>query len=140
MRYHTKIRWRDDNGIANPIDLIFLIIKKQIMINSYQRIDVSQARQWQQQGMLLLDIRDKVSFCQHHVRGSQSLYQQLAEFLAAHDPELPAMVLCYHGISSQTIAHYLFEQGIKQVYSIDGGFEAWQNQYPNDIVSLPHNN
>ncbi|MCV6069119.1 sulfurtransferase, partial [Escherichia coli] len=32
----------------------------------------------------------------------------------------------YHGISSQGAAQYLVNQGFEQVYSVDGGFEAWQ--------------
>jgi len=34
-------------------------------------------------------------------------------------------VVCYHGISSQSAAAYLAEQGFRDTYSLDGGFEAW---------------
>ena len=40
--------------------------------------------------------------------------------------EQPILVMCYHGISSQGAAQYLVNQGFEQVYSVDGGFEAWQ--------------
>ncbi len=33
--------------------------------------------------------------------------------------------MCYHGISSQGAAQYLVNQGFEEVYSVDGGFEAW---------------
>jgi thiosulfate sulfurtransferase len=39
--------------------------------------------------------------------------------------EQPILVMCYHGISSQGAAQYLVNQGFEQVYSVDGGFEAW---------------
>lgn len=37
----------------------------------------------------------------------------------------PVLVMCYHGISSQGAAQYLVNQGFEEVYSVDGGFEAW---------------
>lgn len=40
------------------------------------------------------------------------------------------MVMCYHGNSSKGAAQYLLQQGYDVVYSIDGGFEAWQRQFP----------
>jgi thiosulfate sulfurtransferase len=39
--------------------------------------------------------------------------------------EQPILVMCYHGISSQGAAQYLVNQGFEEVYSVDGGFEAW---------------
>ncbi|EEZ42274.1 thiosulfate sulfurtransferase GlpE [Photobacterium damselae subsp. damselae CIP 102761] len=42
------------------------------------------------------------------------------------DFEQPVIVMCYHGISSQGAAQYLLHQGFEQVYSLEGGFEAWR--------------
>ncbi len=42
----------------------------------------------------------------------------------------PAVVVCYHGRSSQGAAQYLAEQGFDTVYSMDGGFESWRLAYP----------
>ncbi len=47
-----------------------------------------------------------------------------------NDFDTPVMVMCYHGNSSKGAAQYLLQQGYDVVYSIDGGFEAWQRQFP----------
>lgn len=41
----------------------------------------------------------------------------------------PLVVVCYHGISSQNAAQYLHEQGFDDVYSLDGGFQAWREAH-----------
>ena len=43
------------------------------------------------------------------------------------DFETPVIVCCYHGISSQQAAQFLIHQGYDEVYSLDGGYEAWLN-------------
>jgi len=37
----------------------------------------------------------------------------------------PVVVVCYHGMSSQSAASYLNEQGFDDIYSLDGGYSAW---------------
>ncbi|MFT4862153.1 MAG: thiosulfate sulfurtransferase, partial [Pseudohongiellaceae bacterium] len=48
------------------------------------------------------------------------------DFIAAADTAQPLVVCCYHGNSSQSAAAFFAEQGFVQSYSLDGGFEAWQ--------------
>ena len=48
--------------------------------------------------------------------------------------EKQMMVMCYHGNSSKGAAQYLLQQGYDVVYSIDGGFEAWQRQFPAEVA------
>ena len=50
-------------------------------------------------------------------------------FLADTDKTLPLIVCCYHGHSSQNAAEYFSEQGFGDVYSVDGGYEAWRQKY-----------
>ena len=38
----------------------------------------------------------------------------------------PVLVVCYHGVSSQQAANVIANQGYDNVYSMDGGFEAWK--------------
>ena len=40
-----------------------------------------------------------------------------------------------HGNSSQPAAQFLYEKGFEQVYSLDGGFEAWQALFPETLSS-----
>ncbi|MGL5628515.1 MAG: rhodanese-like domain-containing protein, partial [Plesiomonas shigelloides] len=51
------------------------------------------------------------------------------------DFAMPVIVMCYHGNSSQGAAQYLVNQGFDEVYSLNGGFEAWRKVAP--VVSDP---
>lgn len=85
--------------------------------------------------LVIADIRDPNSFQASHIKGAEHLNNSnIGEFMLQKDYEQPIVVVCYHGISSQGAANYLVEQGFDEVYSLDGGFSAWQSQYP-DLVS-----
>ncbi len=53
----------------------------------------------------------------------------MERFLSTADKDKPLIVYCYHGNSSQGAANYFFDQGYKEVYSMDGGYEAWRLKY-----------
>ena len=75
----------------------------------------------------LVDIRDPQSFALAHARGAFHLTNDtLVSFTNEVEFDTPVIVVCYHGISSQGAAQYLLNQGYEEVYSLDGGFEAWR--------------
>lgn len=79
------------------------------------------------QQAVLADIRDPQSFQLSHPQGAFHLTNDtLVPFSQQVDYDQPVLVICYHGNSSQGAAQYLINQGFEQVYSVDGGFEAWQ--------------
>ncbi|MGQ8364187.1 thiosulfate sulfurtransferase GlpE [Glaciecola sp. 1036] len=78
----------------------------------------------------VVDIRDEQSFEVGHIPSAYHLTNgSLTNFMNENDFEVPIVVCCYHGISSQQAAQYLIHQGFEEVYSMDGGFEAWRTQY-----------
>jgi len=84
---------------------------------------------------IIVDIRDINSFNQGHINDAIHLTNEtLADFLRAADPDVATVVCCYHGHSSQQAAQYLVSQDFTNVYSLDGGFTAWQLAFP-DVVS-----
>lgn len=95
-----------------------------------RHISVQSALELQQQGKArLVDIRDPQAFAVAHPENAFHLTDRtLVEFMQEADYEQPVMVLCYHGISSVGAAQYLLNQGFEEVYSIDGGFEAWRRE------------
>lgn len=79
----------------------------------------------------VVDIRDPQSFANGHMRDALHLHNNnLAEFVANTPKDKPVVVVCYHGISSQQAAQVIAGQGFEQVYSMDGGFEAWRASQP----------
>ncbi|MED5526113.1 thiosulfate sulfurtransferase GlpE [Gallaecimonas pentaromativorans] len=79
----------------------------------------------------LVDIRDEASFAGGHIDGAYHLTNgTLHRFMTEAEFDTPVIVCCYHGVSSQGAAQYLLQQGFEEVYSLDGGFEAWRKAYP----------
>ena len=95
---------------------------------SSQQIDALTAKQMMSnEEITIVDIRDEQSFASSHIEGAVSLTQQNVEgFLQSADKNRPVICYCYHGFSSQNVAEYFASCGIKKVYSLIGGFEAWQ--------------
>lgn len=99
---------------------------------SFQRISVAAARTLlDSRPAQLVDIRDEQSFAQGHMPAAVRIdNSNLDTFIAAADKTAPLLVCCYHGISSQNAAQFFAEQGFAEVYSLDGGFEAWRSAGP----------
>lgn len=105
-------------------------------MEQFAAIDIEDAYSRWQQGGVIVDIRDPQSFAVAHVPGAIHLSNEtLSEFVREADFASPVMVICYHGISSRSAAQYLLSLGFDVVCSIDGGFEAWQNRYPQAVSS-----
>lgn len=78
----------------------------------------------------VVDIRDDQSFELGHIPDSFHLSNgSITQFMNENELDIPVVVCCYHGISSQQAAQHLLHQGFEEVYSMDGGFEAWRASY-----------
>ncbi|MBL1376118.1 thiosulfate sulfurtransferase GlpE [Zobellella iuensis] len=97
-------------------------------MEQFSHISVAEAETLLAEGRArLVDIRDPQSFAQAHAEGAFHLTNDsLVRFTHEVDFDTPVIVMCYHGISSQGAAQYLIHQGFEEVYSLDGGFEAWR--------------
>jgi len=81
-----------------------------------------------------VDIRDPNSFQAGRIKGSIALTNEnVEEFIHNADLDRAVVVCCYHGNSSQGAAQFLVGRGFETVYSLDGGFEHWQQLFPEAI-------
>ncbi len=100
-------------------------------MDQYRCISTQQAAELIDHGASVVDIRDAQRFSARRIGGAYNLSNDnLQDFMASADMEKPLIVCCYHGISSQSAAGFLVHQGFDEVYSLDGGFEAWQQSFP----------
>ncbi|ATM87863.1 thiosulfate sulfurtransferase GlpE [Yersinia massiliensis] len=104
-------------------------------MEQFETISVEQAyTRLKEKNTVLVDIRDPQSYQAGHAPSAFHLTNDsLHTFMQQIDFEQPVMVMCYHGNSSKGAAQYLLQQGFEAVYSIDGGFEAWARNYPQDV-------
>lgn len=90
--------------------------------------------------VMVLDIRDPDSYRAGHIEGAHHVHEGLATHISNNaDLDTPIIVCCYHGNSSQQAAAWFANEGFEEVYSLDGGYEAWAAAAPaaNGKVSLP---
>lgn len=104
-------------------------------MSDFKRLSTSDAKTLiDSKGAKLIDIRDEQSYQQAHIHNAVHLDNtSLQAFIETADPDKPWVVYCYHGNSSQSAAQFLYEKGFEDVYSMNGGFEVWRQQFP--IVS-----
>ncbi len=92
----------------------------------FERIDKQTAIQKLEADGILIDIRDTESFVNGHIENAIHITQlNMGDFIVNTSKDVPILVMCYHGNSSQSVAYYLSMQGFTEVYSIDGGYEGW---------------
>jgi thiosulfate sulfurtransferase len=101
-------------------------------VEQFAHISVKDTQQkLEQENARVVDIRDEQSFAAGHIEGSVHLTNgRLQPFMAQTEFTTPVIVCCYHGVSSQQAAQFLIHQGFDEVYSMDGGFEAWRQAMP----------
>lgn len=80
--------------------------------------------------LIILDVRNTDSFEEGHIPNARHLsVEGFDAFCQETDKAKAVVVYCYHGISSQSIAQHLVEQGFTNVYSLTGGYEAWKTHH-----------
>jgi ankyrin repeat protein len=97
----------------------------------YQRIDADTARERLARGdVLVLDSRDPESFDLAHIPGARRLSPENLDLTLVTTPKTtPLLLCCYHGNASQTYGQMFADFGFAEVYSLDGGFAAWQRAH-----------
>jgi thiosulfate sulfurtransferase len=98
----------------------------------FERISAAQAKEKMALAdPVFIDIRDESSYLASHINMAQHIdNHSLPDFIANADKTAPLIVCCYHGHSSLSAAQFFLEQNFEEVYSLDGGFEGWQQAFP----------
>ncbi|MBE9504700.1 MAG: thiosulfate sulfurtransferase GlpE [Proteobacteria bacterium] len=97
-------------------------------MKSFKHLAVDDAKTMIEKGdVTIVDVRDSQSYNTAHIDNSIRIHKDnIDQFLSESDNSRPLIVYCYHGNTSQDAANFFFEKGVKDVYSMDGGFEAWR--------------
>jgi len=77
---------------------------------------------------IIIDIRDLKSFNEGHIDGAIHLMSEnINNFIISTNKKMNIIIYCYHGNSSKNVAKYLFDEGFRNIFSLDGGYEIWKN-------------
>lgn len=86
------------------------------------------------QTIRLIDCReaDEYAFCR--IEGAELIpLSQFAEMATArlipkNEESLPVIVYCHHGMRSMSATQFLRQKGLRQVWSMRGGIDAWTSE------------
>ena len=98
---------------------------------AFTRISIDQAKALIDRGSVTVgDVRAAEAYRAGHIENAVHLQQETVDdFLSTAAKDRPLILYCYHGISSQGAADYFSGLGFNEVYSVDGGYEAWRLKY-----------
>ena len=97
-------------------------------MSELSEIDINGVKEMLENGSAnIVDIRDPESYSKKRIPTAINLDgQKLIDFVRQGDKDKPLVVYCYRGNSSKEAATHLCKLGFNKVYSMTGGFEAWQ--------------
>jgi len=95
---------------------------------TFRRIDAATASHFLgRDGVRVFDSRDEARFERAHIAGARRLSAANLDAVLIGTPKAaPVLLVCYHGNASQTYGQMFADFGFAEVYSLDGGFAAWQ--------------
>jgi len=105
-------------------------------MTDFKRISCQQASDLcKLEGTQIVDVREAAVYNQAHIKGAVHIdNNSLTNFVAEADQDAALVIYCYHGNSSQQAGQFFTQQDFTQVYSVDGGFEQWRVELPEDLV------
>lgn len=98
----------------------------------YETIDISEVTQYQEQGALVIDVRETNEYDAGHIPGAMNkpLSEISARNLEGLDPNQEYVVVCQSGNRSQQASDLLAEEGY-EVINVKQGMSSWTGTVEN---------
>ena len=96
-----------------------------------REVTPAQAKEEQDQGAVLIDVRERDEFVQGHAKGAIHLSKGIIELKiedAVPDVATPVICYCGGGMRSALVADNLQRMGYINVASMSGGMKGWRNE------------
>ncbi len=90
-------------------------------------ISVAELPQYEKRpDIVLLDVRDKQSFVEHHLPNAVSMLpEQLVDNISTMAMDKHYIIVCYHGVMAVPVAEFMHNHGLKASV-LQGGMSAFQ--------------
>jgi len=117
------------NKIFMVLAIVLGVVFAVQQLQAADGVDVKQAQSMNQQGALLLDVRESDEYAAMHAPNAKliplgQLGSRLQEIAAYKDK--PIVVMCRSGRRSAQAVSLLQQAGYTQVSNVKGGIQAWQ--------------
>jgi len=111
--------------------LLVVVYEWRARRDAYAAISPQDLIRLQNQGALVIDIRQADDYANGHIAGSRRI--DSSELIKAGDnlrkyKEKPVVVYCRSGSTGASAARVLNGQGFTQVFNLRGGVAAWQSE------------
>tara|TARA_B110000879_G_C10725522_1_gene338285 strand:- start:190 stop:510 length:321 start_codon:yes stop_codon:yes gene_type:complete len=84
----------------------------------------------------IIDVRDAAAYNEAHIKGAVHIDNaSLTAYVEQADRDTALVIYCYHGNASQQASQFFIQQDFTAVYSVNGGFEQWRNELPEDLAT-----
>lgn len=93
-----------------------------------EQISVEEAKSklGRERGIQFIDVRRSAEYANGHAQGARNIpLDVLPREADSVNPDLPAMVICQSGYRSSLATSLLENAGIKKIYNVAGGTQAW---------------
>lgn len=96
----------------------------------YKTITIAESKQLiQESNPMILDCRATSDYKVSHLENALHLHEGLKDSLVKRgDKQRSLLIYCYHGHASEHLAEFFTDFGFTDVYSMAGGYTAWQQQ------------
>jgi thiosulfate sulfurtransferase len=94
----------------------------------YKNLSISAAKKLiQEANPMILDCRATADYKAGHLENALHFHEGLQESLVKRgDKQRDLLIYCYHGHASEHLAEFFSDFGFQHVYSVEGGYTAWQ--------------
>lgn len=89
----------------------------------------------QDESVVLLDCRKVTDYQDSHIENAMFVHEDLkVSLLKKANKTKPMIIYCYHGHASEHLAEMFSDFGFKNVFSLQGGFEQWQQYQARSVA------
>lgn len=93
---------------------------------SYDSLFANQVEELLKQKPIVLDHRDPRSYAEGHLPDALLVSDaNISSLIRSKQYQRSVLVYCYHGNSSRDLCSFIMQFGFKNVYNLEGGWQAW---------------
>jgi rhodanese-related sulfurtransferase len=82
----------------------------------------------------IIDVREQWEYDKCHIANSTHIPMgKIPDSINEFDDAYEYVIVCHHGIRSRTVALYLEQKGVKNLYNLSGGMEQWSDDVDSTI-------
>ena len=82
----------------------------------------------------IVDVREQWEFDKCHIESSKHIPMgKIPDSIDYFEGSSEYVIVCHHGIRSRTVALYLEQNGVNNLYNLTGGLEKWSDDVDPDM-------